>query len=255
MAKVFISYSRRDEIEISKMIRLFTNKGYEVLIDLSCVCAGDFWVKKIAEAIRNCDVFVLVLSQNSVRSKIIHKEVSLAFEERKHIVPISIEDVVIPDEIRLFLTGLHTISIHGNPDGMDVVVKALDQIINQVIQTFSEKISIERLTCTPTIINQSESITVYYHLSNCHSDVFTLWLGASLIDRDGMEIWNPYEDRVVSVPPGNHIYSRVLSLKRHILSGKASVIGAIWIGPAGDADKSIRAGAAYAERDVVIQEF
>ena len=67
--KVFISYSREDAGDFARHIhRYLGNVDNDVFIDINSIRIGDPWANSIEENISNCDVFIVILTPDSLRS-------------------------------------------------------------------------------------------------------------------------------------------------------------------------------------------
>lgn len=124
MAKVFISYARRDYKEdgkeipnnvVSKVKNALQTENISYWIDESLV-AGDEWAQKIPPAILECEVFVFISSQNSNDAYFTKSEVAIAHEYEKHIIPLRIDDTKYNPSIVVHLAGLEHISYYLNPE-------------------------------------------------------------------------------------------------------------------------------------------
>jgi adenylate cyclase len=121
MADIFISYSSKDREKADQLRELLASAGLSVWIDQSGIDAATSWSKEIVIAISNCNAFILLLSAHSVASHNVIKEVSLASEKQKKIVPIDIEAVIIPAELEYQLAGIQRTPIAN----ADAIIRAL----------------------------------------------------------------------------------------------------------------------------------
>jgi hypothetical protein len=96
MAKVFISYSRKDIGFVRKLAGDLEKADYEVWWDLTDLRGGDDWLRVIPAAIESSDHFVVVLSPNSAISDWVKKEYTQALSSRKKIIPIMLERSSVP---------------------------------------------------------------------------------------------------------------------------------------------------------------
>jgi hypothetical protein len=96
MAKVFISYSRKDIGFVRKLAGDLEKAGYEVWWDLTDLRGGDDWLRVIPAAIESSDHFVVVLSPNSAISDWVKKEYTQALSSHKKIIPIMLERSSVP---------------------------------------------------------------------------------------------------------------------------------------------------------------
>ena len=115
MSKLFISYAHADREMVIQVSKELQDAGHEVWIDTHGIQGGTLWGSEIAKAIINCDVLLLFLSPRSVRSDYVRREVDIAFDEKRKILPIMIERVDIPVELDYQLAGIQYIDSHA-PD-------------------------------------------------------------------------------------------------------------------------------------------
>ena len=107
MHQVFFSYSRGDSDFVSQLKGELESRGVDVWIDTGEILAGAAWRHSIVEAIRGCQVFVIVLSPRSVKSENVTKELTLAEQYDKRVVPLVMQEVEIPPSLDYQLAGLH----------------------------------------------------------------------------------------------------------------------------------------------------
>ena len=98
MSDVFISYSRRD-IAFARLIReALQQSQIDIWIDWDRIPVGERWWQEITEAIEGANVFMLIISRNSLGSKVCRNEIELALANHKRIVPVLV-DQLTPEEI------------------------------------------------------------------------------------------------------------------------------------------------------------
>ena len=105
--KIFISYSRNDKDDVMPYVTLMRQNGLDVWMDESSINASAEWAGQIVNAITACDVFVLFLSETSVESENVRKEIGLAASLNRKILPLKIEDVEIPPSLLYHLNSIH----------------------------------------------------------------------------------------------------------------------------------------------------
>jgi len=111
MSHVFLSYSRADSALVDELGALLEREGYRVWIDRQKIIAGSQWRPELVKAIRECSIFILMLSPDSVRSRDVAKELTLAEEGKKPIVPVEIGTVEIPPHLQYHLAGTQRIKM------------------------------------------------------------------------------------------------------------------------------------------------
>jgi serine/threonine-protein kinase len=103
---VFISYSRKDETFIKQLYGVLTSRGLSAWYDRFDIPVGSQWATEIVEGIKNCRVFLLVLSPDSAASPNVRKEVDLAQRYNKQIVPLIWRATDIPVAMEYQLAGI-----------------------------------------------------------------------------------------------------------------------------------------------------
>ena len=109
---VFISYSRENQQEVIKLVEYLRGQGLAVWMDETDIHGATLWTKEIVEAIRACDLFILAISRHSTDSKNVVKELALASEREKIILPIYLEQCDIPETMEYQLAGIQNIALH-----------------------------------------------------------------------------------------------------------------------------------------------
>ena len=80
--------------------------GLDVWIDLHGIEAATQWTKEIVEAIETCIAFLVLLSQDSMQSKNVLRELSLASESERMVLPIELEPITLTAEFKYPLAGI-----------------------------------------------------------------------------------------------------------------------------------------------------
>jgi hypothetical protein len=87
---LFFSYSRVQKDEIADIVHAST--VYHTCWYDKKIGAGDEWWTEILSQIRNCDIFVFVLSKESTESKACEAELTYADNLGKHIIALQVDD-------------------------------------------------------------------------------------------------------------------------------------------------------------------
>jgi hypothetical protein len=111
MGNIFLSYSRKDKGIVERLKNRLEAAGHYVWIDIEDIRGGDQWRRAIAEAIRQADTFVLLLSSNAVKSDNVCKELNLAEENKSRVIPVAISSVAIPPDMQYQLAGVQRIDL------------------------------------------------------------------------------------------------------------------------------------------------
>jgi fructose-specific phosphotransferase system IIB component len=112
--RLFISYAREDDGKIRRLIKLLEDQGYYVWIDTSRTVGGRDWSLQVVEAIKAANALILVISDNSMRSDVVRKEVLYAESQRVKIIPVSIHPgLEFPDWYNFHFEYIHRIDALG----------------------------------------------------------------------------------------------------------------------------------------------
>lgn len=96
---VFISYSRRDQEFVLRLVADLEDREAFTWIDRGNIGGGQVWRDAIDAGIRNCKVFVLVISPDSIASSNVGSELELALAYGKPIIPLLYRRATIPDAL------------------------------------------------------------------------------------------------------------------------------------------------------------
>lgn len=105
MKEVFISYSTVDAVQAETVRNVLEKNGLSCWMAPRDIPGGSNYTKEIPIAIRNCKVFVLILSKNAQSSRWVLKELDSAVNCGKVILPFMLEDCILNDEFNFLLTG------------------------------------------------------------------------------------------------------------------------------------------------------
>ena len=127
---LFVSYSRRDQKQVLALTKLLERRGFKIWIDQHRLDGASLWPKEVTEALLRAKVFVLVISKASIVSQNVIRELSLASEESKTILPLQLEQVEIPSSIRYQLAGIQYLVLNPrNPqENADQVIRTLSKL-------------------------------------------------------------------------------------------------------------------------------
>lgn len=114
---IFISYSRDDEKQALHLLAILRKEGYTVWIDQEALIGASIWSDEIVQNIKNCQLFILLLSESSVASPSVAKEIALAAEYGKVILPVELGRVELPERFEYALAGIQYTS-YEDEDGI-----------------------------------------------------------------------------------------------------------------------------------------
>lgn len=124
MSDVFLSYASADRERADQLAGLLSSAGVSVWIDRSGIEAATSWSGEIVDAVSECTAFIVLLSPASVRSKNVNREVALAFEKDKPIVPLDLEPVELTRDLQYHLAGVQ----RSPMTNIDAIIRALARL-------------------------------------------------------------------------------------------------------------------------------
>ncbi|MFL2909565.1 MAG: TIR domain-containing protein [Limisphaerales bacterium] len=126
-SEVFISYASQDRKRILDLVDRLSTAGVSVWIDQMGIEGATMWSQEIVAAIRDCKVLILAISKNSAGSENVVKEVALASEGRKRILPVYLEQAEIPESMAYQLAGIQRVDFFEGQEelGKQSVIRAL----------------------------------------------------------------------------------------------------------------------------------
>ena len=102
---VFISYSSKEMGQAERIRDILEVNDIVCWMAPRDISPGENYAKVIPKAIKDCKVFLLILSENAQHSKFVPKELDMAVTAGKLILPFMLEDCPLIDEFNFLLTG------------------------------------------------------------------------------------------------------------------------------------------------------
>lgn len=126
IASVFISYSRKDSAFVKNMFDYLATKIREsdIWVDWMDIPPTNDWLDEIHKGIENKDVFIFVLSPDSIKNEVCDWELDHAVKNGKRMIPVVCQDVNYR-EVREELAGLNWIFFREDGDDFNAAMKLL----------------------------------------------------------------------------------------------------------------------------------
>lgn len=126
MSSVFISY-KSDEFDEACWVKTqIENEGISCWMAPMSIHGGSSYAEEIPRAIRECSVFVLILSEKVQESKWVPRELDQAINNNKLILPFMIENCELKDDFDFYLSNVQRYEAFRNKD------KALASLIDEI---------------------------------------------------------------------------------------------------------------------------
>lgn len=112
MARIFISYSRKDEIFARKLAAELERYGADVWVDVSDIPPGHKWSSAIQEGLDSSDTMLVIISPDSMASENVTDEWQYFLDRKRLVVPVLGRPSSIP---HYQLNRLQYIDFHAQP--------------------------------------------------------------------------------------------------------------------------------------------
>lgn len=126
MKDVFISYKAEEVDEASWVKSTLETNGITCWMAPSCIPGGSSYALEIPQAIKQAKVFVLILSAKAQSSQWVSREVDLAINEGKIILPFMLENCALKDDFNFYLTNVQRYTAYENK------VAAIEKMLKEI---------------------------------------------------------------------------------------------------------------------------
>ena len=128
-ADVFVSYSREDAARVSDLVTKLRVAGVSLWIDQGGIDAASQWSEQIVNALESAKALLLMVSDSSVHSHNVAKEVVLVSERKGHILPVHLQPTAIPPALKYQLAGIQHVEYFTDSDNaLKTILRALERL-------------------------------------------------------------------------------------------------------------------------------
>lgn len=130
---VFISYSSRNKLIADAMKQYLQSKGIRCWKAPDDIVHGESWAKAIPRAIKNSQIMVLIWTKDSMSSRQVVNELTLADRAKKLIIPFRTEEIEPEDEFEYYLAKTHWFDAFGadNDKDFDLLAQRVRRNLNE----------------------------------------------------------------------------------------------------------------------------
>lgn len=144
MGYIFISYSSKNRAVADKLMKTLEKNNIDSWVAPDDIPAGSKYAQVINKAIKNCACFVLLLSNDSMNSVWVAKEVERAINYNKKIISVKIEDLILTEEFELYISTDQIVSVYDIDNIDDEVHRLLSVVKAHTTSHFYEKKTLEQ---------------------------------------------------------------------------------------------------------------
>lgn len=109
---VFVCYSSVNKRKADIIKCIFEKSGLSVWMAPYSIPAGGDWPSEIPPGIRKCNIFALLISESSVQSDEVYREITIAMNSKKELLPLKIEDIdlnLLNERFEYYLCNKHIV--------------------------------------------------------------------------------------------------------------------------------------------------
>lgn len=122
---IFVSYCHADKEQIYPLIEQMSLDGYRAWYDVGNK-PGLNWLLNIEEHLENCKAVIAFISKHSRDSNNCNKEIVYAMKCDKKVIPVLIEDAMLPRGLRMQLADLHYLERKNFPSDKELLKKCYE---------------------------------------------------------------------------------------------------------------------------------
>ena len=113
----FISHSSKDIQIVDQIVDILKRCGIPYWKAPEMIPPGSNYAREITKAVGDCCYFMIIISEASQKSIWVEKEVDIAINDRKIILPIRIDNVELSDIYRFYLNNVQMIDVRVERSG------------------------------------------------------------------------------------------------------------------------------------------
>lgn len=102
MPSVYVSYSRNDREQMEQIVENLRRSGFDIWIDIQKDSPNQSWQRLVKSALEGCDSLIVLASPSAKRSEWVKREIEIARDLRKTMVPVLItgeRETAIPADL------------------------------------------------------------------------------------------------------------------------------------------------------------
>jgi formylglycine-generating enzyme required for sulfatase activity len=129
--KTFLSYSRVNKDFALRLAKELKAEGFYVWLDQLDIPAGARWDREVEKALKECEIFMIIITQASTESENVLDEIGYAIDKGKRILPVLLENCEIPLRLRRFQYADFTGASFD--EGLESAKRLLRDLVGQTI--------------------------------------------------------------------------------------------------------------------------
>lgn len=146
---VFISYSSKDVDVVSNVVRMLKEAGIKYCKAPEDIPVGSNYAREIPKMISSCEVFLLIISEESQKSIWVEKEIDFAINNKKIIVPLKISNDALTDMFRFYLNNVQMIHYDNQEESLKMLKIRLIGLLSDTSIDANQKVQLSSVSGRP----------------------------------------------------------------------------------------------------------
>ena len=159
--QTFISYSRVKKNFALKLARELKAAGFPIWLDQLDIPAGARWDDEIEKALRECGIFLIILTPASIASENAKDEIGYAIDHGKRILPVLLEECEIPLRLRRFQYVDFTSMNYDQ--GVNTAKELLSKLVKEQSLPGTKKVTVNKERPTRPILREAVQAEMERH--------------------------------------------------------------------------------------------
>ncbi|GAB1354981.1 hypothetical protein MASR1M12_37210 [Erysipelotrichia bacterium] len=118
-SRIFISHSSHDSALAGDLVIFLESQGLHCWIAPRDIVGGTNWAAAIFKGLEECGILILLLSEKANISQQVLREIQLADNSKKPILPVRIDNCELSGEMKYYLSVSHWLSLSASPGSQD----------------------------------------------------------------------------------------------------------------------------------------
>ena len=160
-ADVFLSYKSEEEEYARKVRKVLEDNGISCWMAPDSIPVGSNYMKQIPQAIDNCKVMIVLISEKSQKSTWVKNEFSQAITKNKLIIPYLIQDCQLEDEFAFSMSTMQQVYAWKNEeDALNRIVKDIREALGDDPNARIEISVVKKPKISPVIIGVIAALAI-----------------------------------------------------------------------------------------------
>lgn len=105
---IFISYAHRDKDRVQEILQVLHSNGFRFWYDMG-LKSGVEWAEELGEKIDQCEQFMVLITENSVNSRFVRKEVGMAVDSDKNMLVVFLKETALTSGLKYLLGDIQAL--------------------------------------------------------------------------------------------------------------------------------------------------